>query len=83
MLVLSRHADESVVFMLDALIPLIESDPQKLKAILASPTEVTLIQIRGDKVRLGIAAAPEIPVHRLEVYEAIQREKKRGTADAR
>lgn len=35
---------------------------------------ITIVDIRGDKVRLGIDAPTEIPVHRQEVYEAIQRE---------
>ena len=35
---------------------------------------VTIVDIRGDKVRLGIQAPEEIPVHRQEVYEAIKRE---------
>lgn len=46
---------------------------------------ITVVDIRGDKVRLGIDAPTEIPVHRQEVYEAIQRENaesaKRGSAD--
>ena len=37
---------------------------------------VTIVDIRGDKVRLGINAPKEIPVHRQEVYEAIQRENR-------
>jgi carbon storage regulator len=35
---------------------------------------ITIVDIRGDKVRLGIEAPNEIPVHRQEVYEAIKRE---------
>jgi carbon storage regulator len=32
---------------------------------------VTVVEIRGDKVRLGIVAPKEVPVHRQEVFEAI------------
>ena len=39
---------------------------------------VTIVDIRGDKVRLGIEAPQEVPVHRREVYEAIQRENLRA-----
>lgn len=43
---------------------------------------VTVIEIRGDKVRLGIEAPKDVTVHRREVYEAIQNQAKahdRGT----
>ena len=40
---------------------------------------VTIVDIRGDKVRLGINAPQDIPVHRQEVYEAIQRENQRAS----
>ena len=40
---------------------------------------VTIVDIRGDKVRLGINAPSEIPVHRQEVYDAIQRENRRAS----
>ena len=33
---------------------------------------ITVVAIRGDKVRLGIEAPTDIPIHRREVYEAIQ-----------
>ncbi len=38
--------------------------------------EITVVDIRGDKVRLGITAPGTVPVHRKEVYEAIQRENR-------
>ncbi|MCG8449569.1 MAG: carbon storage regulator CsrA [Pirellulales bacterium] len=34
---------------------------------------IVVVEIRGDKVRLGIEAPKEVPVHRNEVYEAIRR----------
>ncbi|MBU0458877.1 carbon storage regulator CsrA [Patescibacteria group bacterium] len=38
---------------------------------------ITVVDVRGDKVRLGIDAPKEVPVHRTEVFEAIQRESQR------
>jgi len=37
---------------------------------------VTVVEIRGDKVRLGIDAPKDVTVHRREVYEAIQNQLK-------
>ena len=34
---------------------------------------IVVVEIRGDKVRLGVEAPKEIPVHRREVYDAIKR----------
>ncbi len=34
---------------------------------------VTIVEIRGDKVRLGVEAPREVPVHRREVWDAINR----------
>ncbi|MGC8552934.1 MAG: carbon storage regulator CsrA [Phycisphaerae bacterium] len=42
--------------------------------------EITIVDIRGDKVRLGINAPNTVPVHRKEVYQAIQRDRTNGTA---
>jgi carbon storage regulator len=37
---------------------------------------IVVVEIRGDKVRLGIEAPKAMPVHRQEVYDAIQREER-------
>ncbi len=43
--------------------------------VIGDDIKITIVDVRGDKVRLGIDAPREVPVHRIEVYEAIQREK--------
>ncbi len=48
------------------------------KIIIGDQITVMVIEIRGDKVRLGIDAPKEVTVHRQEVYEAIQRENSAG-----
>jgi carbon storage regulator len=42
--------------------------------IIGDDISITVIDIRGDKVRLGIEAPLDIPVHRQEVYNQIRRE---------
>lgn len=64
MLVLSRFRDERIV-----IIP--EGWPEG-----ADPITVCIVDVRGDKVRLGVEAPNSVMVHREEVYNAILRERK-------
>ncbi len=48
------------------------------KIIIGDNITVMVIEIRGDKVRLGINAPRDVTVHRQEVYEAIQRENQKA-----
>jgi carbon storage regulator len=41
--------------------------------------ELTIADVRGNKVRLGITAPKSVPVHRKEIYEAIQQKKPKKT----
>jgi carbon storage regulator len=43
---------------------------------------IVVVEIRGDKVRLGVEAPKEVPVHRREVYDAIRRNVPGGGAPA-
>ena len=66
MLVLSRQRDEVVVIL----------DPATNKRV-----RVTVIDIRGDKVRLGFEADRSIQIHREEVMDAIEREQAQTEKD--
>ena len=46
--------------------------------IIGDNVVITIVDVRGDKVKLGIEAPREISVHRREVYEAIQRENRQA-----
>ncbi|MFA6186655.1 MAG: carbon storage regulator CsrA [Phycisphaerae bacterium] len=49
---------------------------QKNESIMiGDDVEITIVDVRGDKVRLGITAPKSISVHRREIFDAIQREK--------
>lgn len=63
MLVLARMVNESVVI--------------DLRRYGLETIEITILSIRGDNVRLGIDAIREIPVHRLEIHQEIERGRDR------
>ena len=44
---------------------------------------ITVVDIRGDRVRIGVQAPPDVSVHRQEVYEAIKNEGKESGSAAR
>jgi carbon storage regulator len=46
--------------------------------MIGDDVEITVVDIRGDKVRLGITAPRHIQVHRKEVYDAIKRENRQA-----
>ncbi len=48
--------------------------------MIGDEVEITIVDVRGDKVRLGINAPRNIAVHRKEIYLAIQKEKGEQTA---
>ena len=49
--------------------------------IIGDDIRVMLVRIDGDKVRIGVTAPKEMPVHRLEVWEAIQKEMRNSQDD--
>lgn len=48
--------------------------------IIGDDVEIVIVGVSGNRVRLGINAPRRISVHRKEVYETIQREKRQGIA---
>jgi carbon storage regulator len=49
--------------------------------MIGDDVEIVIVDVRGDKVRLGITAPRSVSVHRKEVYESIQREKDEKKAE--
>lgn len=51
--------------------------------MIGDDVKIVVVEIRGDKVRLGIEAPASVPVHRGEIYDAIQRaQQKKPEGDA-
>ena len=68
MLVLSRKYNESI---------LVGSLDQDIVLKRGELIRITVVDIRGDKTRLGISARPDIPVHREEIVEVMKEERRR------
>lgn len=49
--------------------------------MIGDEVEITIVDVRGDKVRLGINAPRSVAVHRKEIYLAIQKEKANGNGE--
>ncbi|MCL4154462.1 UNVERIFIED_CONTAM: hypothetical protein GTU68_022923 [Idotea baltica] len=49
------------------------------KIVIGDNITLVVIEIRGDKVRLGIEAPRDVAVHRKEIYDAIKREAQANT----
>ncbi|MCA9210810.1 MAG: carbon storage regulator CsrA [Pirellulaceae bacterium] len=52
---------------------LVLSRKRDQQIMLGDSVVITIVDIRGDKVRIGVEAPPDVPIHRHEVYEAIRR----------
>ena len=50
--------------------------------VIGDQVEVSVVDIKGDQVKLGISAPRAVPVFRREVYQAIQEENRRAAAAA-
>lgn len=60
---------------------LVLSRKQGESIMIGSDVCITVVEVRGDKVRLGIAAPSNVPVHRQEIFEAIFKKKTDATTE--
>ena len=76
-----RTPENRITRFLEELFQMLVLSRQRDESIMiGEDVVVTIVDVRGDRVRLGIDAPSEIPVHRREVYEAIHRENQRAAA---
>ena len=79
MLVLSRQRDQSTVFDFTQATDEDISDLRSGKTLI----EAVCVDIRGDKVRTGFNAPKSVQVHRKEIWDTVQREKRAAAAKSR
>lgn len=51
--------------------------------VIGDNIKIVVVDIRGDRVRLGVEAPSDVPVHRQEVYDAIQRQNRKESPEAK
>src|SRR5436190_7137224 len=74
----TRHGPRRVHQQGRSLVMLVLSRQRDETIMIGDEIEITVVDIRGDKVRLGITAPTRIAVHRKEVYDAIKRENEQA-----
>ena len=50
--------------------------------VINNDIEITILEIRGDQIKLGVSAPKEVPIYRKEVYTQIQQENRKQNAQA-
>lgn len=77
-----KHRDSFLRRPILKAIMLVLSRKKNERTVIRDDIVVTVVEIRGDKVRLGIEAPKEVTVHRREIYEQIK-ESGRGKDSSR
>jgi carbon storage regulator len=54
---------------------LVLSRKKNERIVIGDNIVITVVEVRGDRVRLGIEAPQEVPIHRSEVHAAIRQEQ--------
>lgn len=62
---------------------LVLSRKKNERIVINNDITIVVVEIRGDKVRLGIEAPKDVPVHRREVYDAIKRSEEQVASPAK
>lgn len=62
---------------------LVLSRNENQSIMIGDDVEVTICEVKGMKVRLGISAPKSIPVHRREIYDAIKKEEAKKNVQAK
>jgi carbon storage regulator len=58
---------------IEGMVMLVLSRKKNESIVINNDITIVVVEIRGDKVRLGVEAPKEVPVHRREVYDSIRR----------